>query len=108
MKKNREQMFLSCLHSKNYGQNHRISPTTQSPSPSLSTPHHPIFNIYHPSLPKPHHPPFNTHHPIFNTPHPSLPSPHHPTLNTHHPPLNNPHPSPQSPCPIKNINLLKA
>ena len=32
-------MFLSCLHSKNYGQNHRISPTTQPPSPSLPIPH---------------------------------------------------------------------
>ena len=32
-------MFLSCLHSKIYGQNHHVSPTTQPPSPSLPIPH---------------------------------------------------------------------
>lgn len=42
-------MFISCLHSKIYGQNHRMSPTTHPPSPSLTIPHHPTFNTPHPN-----------------------------------------------------------
>ena len=82
MKIIREQMFISCLHSKIYGQNHRMLPTPQPPSPSLS-----IL----------HHPPFITPQPIFNTP--SLL-----TLIIYPSPPNIHHPSPYHPCPIKNRN----
>ena len=53
----------------------------------ISRLHSKIYGQNHHVSPTPQHPS------------PSLTIPHHPTFNT-------PHPSPQSPCPIKNINLL--
>ena len=44
-------MFISCLHSKIYGQNHHISPTTHPPLTLINYPSSP--NIYPPLTPHP-------------------------------------------------------
>ena len=53
-------MFISCLHSKIYGQNHRMLPTPSTPVtliiyPSSPTIQHPSTNIQHPLTPHPHY-----------------------------------------------------
>ena len=38
-------MFISCLHSKIYGQNHHVSPTTHPPLTLINYPSSPITPI---------------------------------------------------------------